>query len=131
MKGFILTGVSLLAAILWGCSATRHSDVTNATSAVIGYAHEQYRPYQFDNGDDYVSDGLYRIVDSHGLIGYAAPDGTIVIKPRFAFGYPFDQGRARVTDSGRSDTVPGSGGEYHVWISDSWYWIDKSGRTLP
>lgn len=130
MKESILTGVCLLATILWGCTVSRYSDVTNATSAVIGYAGEQYRPYQFDNGDDYVSDGLYRIVDSRGRIGYAAPDGTVAIKPRFAFGYPFAQGRARVTDSGCPDTVPGSGGEYHVWISDSWYWIDKSGSPL-
>lgn len=131
MKAIILAGIFIPATILAGCAGTHHTGGTGDTSVVVGYGGEQYRPYQFDNGDDYVSDSLYRIVDRRGRIGYAAPDGTVVIRPRFAFGYPFADGRARVTDSGRSDTVPGSGGEYHTWQSDSWYWIDKSGRPLP
>ena len=30
-----------------------------------------YAAFQYDNGDDYVSEGLYRIVDRKGRIGYA------------------------------------------------------------
>ena len=29
-----------------------------------------YAAFQYDNGDDYVSEGLYRIVDRKGRIGY-------------------------------------------------------------
>lgn len=50
------------------------------------------------------------------------------IKPRFAFGFPFENGKAKVTDKGKMKKVPGSGGEYHYWESDEWYYIDKKGN---
>ena len=34
-------------------------------------------PFVFDNGPDPVSDGLYRVVDDHGRIGYADASTTI------------------------------------------------------
>ena len=89
-----------------------------------------YKPYQYDNGDDYVSDGRYRIVDSEGKIGYATQNNVVIIPPRFAFGFPFKDGRAKVTDSGHLEEVKGSDGEYHYWVSDNWYWIDKMGNRL-
>lgn len=100
--------------LLCGCGGARH-----------------YTAFQYDNGDDYLSEGLYRIVDSKGRIGYADREGKMVIRPRFAFGYPFEGGRAKVTDSGQRKEVPGSGGEYHYWESDGWYYIDRNGNRLP
>lgn len=85
-----------------------------------------YRPYQYDNGDDYVSEGRYRIVDKNGKIGYATVNNAVIIPPRFAFGFPFHNGRARVTDTGHLESM----GEYHRWVSDNWYWIDKMGNRL-
>lgn len=79
-KSIIYLSVVLL---LCSCDSARH-----------------YATYQFDNGDDYVSEGLYRIVDRKGHIGYADETGKTVIRPRFAFGYPFEGGKAKVTDSG-------------------------------
>lgn len=99
--------------LLCGCGVTRH-----------------YQTFRYDNGDDYVSEGLYRIVDSKGRIGYADETGRTVIRPRFAFGYPFEEGRAKVTDSGKEKTVVGSEGEYRYWESDRWYYIDRKGRRL-
>ena len=93
-------------------------------------AKSGYKPYQYDNGDDYVSDGRYRIVDKYGKIGYATVNNAVIISPRFAFGFPFKNGRAKVTDSGHLEEVKGSDGEYHHWVSDSWYWIDKMGNRL-
>ena len=89
-----------------------------------------FKPYQYDNGDDYVSEGLYRIVDGDGRIGYATANNAVIISPRFAFGFPFKNGRAKVTDSGHLEEVKGSDGEYHFWVSDNWYWIDKMGNIL-
>ena len=103
-----------VAMILCGCGCARH-----------------YTVFQYDNGDDYSSEGLYRIVDRKGRIGYADKEGKTVIRPRFAFGYPFEGGRAKVTDSGQRKEVPGSGGEYHYWESDGWYYIDRNGNKLP
>ena len=74
-----------------------------------------YAAFQYDNGDDYVSEGLYRIVDRKGRIGYADETGKTVIRPRFAFGYPFEGG---------------SGGEHWYWESDDWYYIDRNGDIV-
>lgn len=93
-------------------------------------AYQKFKPFQFDNGDDYVRDGLYRIVDKDGRIGYADESWNTVITPRFAFGFPFENGKAKVTDFGQEKEVEGSRGEYHYWESDDWYYIDKTGRRL-
>ena len=69
---------------------------------------KHYGVFQCDNGNDYVSEGLYRIVDKRGRIGYADESGRTVIKPRFAFGFPFENGKAKVTDKGEMKEVPGS-----------------------
>lgn len=90
----------------------------------------KYPAFQYDNGDDYVRDGFYRIVDERGRIGYADEKGNTVITPRFSFGFPFENGKAKVTDCGQMKEVEGSRGEYHYWESDDWYFIDKSGRKL-
>lgn len=95
-----------------------------------GCSASRYTAFQVDNGPDYVRDGLYRIVDGHGRVGYADPRGRVVIKPRFAFGFPFEKGKARVTDSGAESVIFGSGGEYHRWEGDDWYYIDKSGNRI-
>lgn len=89
-----------------------------------------YPAYQFDNGDDYVEDGMYRIIDENGKIGYADESGRTVITPRFKCAFPFENGKAKVADSGERKEVPGSRGEYHYWESDGWYYIDKTGRKI-
>ena len=92
---------------------------------------DNYSIYRFDNGEDYVSDGTIRIVDPKtGLIGYATPQGQVIIKPQYAFGYPFANGKAKVTYSGHSALVPNSDGEYHIWQSNEWFYIDKEGKPV-
>lgn len=90
----------------------------------------KYAVYQFDNGDDYPQDGMYRIVDANGKIGYANEEGQVLIKPQFACAFPFDEGKAQVAYTGKCLEVPGSGGEYHYWESDAWFYIDKQGNRL-
>lgn len=105
--------VSLLVILLTGCQSTC-----------------QYKPYQFDNGDDYFCEGGQRIVDREGRIGFRDSLGNITITPQFAFAFPFSGGYAKVTYTGHSEPVkPGS--EYHHWISDSWQFIDHTGKTFP
>lgn len=48
---------------------------------------EKYEVYQYDNGDDYFSEGLQRIVDKDGKIGFRDSIGKIVIQPRYAFAF--------------------------------------------
>lgn len=89
-----------------------------------------YEIFQYDNGDDYFQEGLRRIVDAHHRIGYVDARGRVVIKPRFAFGFPFKNGRAKVTDVGKMREVEGSNGESHYWKSDQWYYINKQGQKV-
>lgn len=91
---------------------------------------KHYNMFQYENGNDYVSEGMYRIVNQRGRIGYADESGRAVIKPRFAFGFPFENGKAKVTDKGEMKEVPGSDGEYHYWESDEWYYINKEGKRI-
>ena len=61
-----------------------------------------YPAFHFDNGDDYVVDGMYRIVDEQGRIGYADEKGNTVIAPRFKCAFPFENGKAKVADTGEN-----------------------------
>ncbi len=88
---------------------------------------KRYPAFQFDNGDDYVVDGMYRIVDEQGRLGYADAKGTTIITPRFKFASPFENGKARVTDSGEKRQC---GAEHWYWDSSDWYFIDKTGRKI-
>lgn len=129
LKQFFIIQLIVSILLLTGCRSV-HAPKISMDSNYQTVAEAGYKPYQFDNGDDYVSDGLYRIVDANGKIGYASEDNRVIIAPRFAFGIPFVNGRAKVTDSGHLKEVPGSNGEYHYWVSDYWYWIDKTGKKV-
>ncbi|MDE6697332.1 MAG: TonB C-terminal domain-containing protein [Muribaculaceae bacterium] len=89
-----------------------------------------FKPFQIDNGDDYVKCGTYRIVDDKGRIGFANADGYIVLEPKFVFAFPYEKGIAKVTEKGILKEVEGSNGEYHYWESDEWYYINMSGDRL-
>ena len=92
---------------------------------------KHYAIYQYDNGNDYIKDGTVRIVDAQsGKMGYATADGKMLIKPRFAFAHPFENGIAKVTYTGESKTVGDSYGEYHYWDSDDWFYINKQGQQI-
>lgn len=89
-----------------------------------------FKPFKIDNGDDYVKCNRFRIVDKKGRIGFANGDGYVVLKPKFAFAFPYYKGLAKVTDKGMLKEVEGSKGEYHYWDSDDWFYINMSGDRL-
>ncbi len=78
--------------------------------------------YPFDNGPDYPSERLFRIVEKE-KIGYADLNGCIIIKPRFAGAFPFENGLAKVT----LNCTTRWDGDHSYWISDKWFYIDKFG----
>lgn len=89
-----------------------------------------YTVYRYDNREDIYHDGMRRIVNKHGRIGYANQAGKVVVKPKYVFGYPFENGHAKVTKKGMPSTPPPSPGSMHPsWESNKWYYIDKQGKT--
>lgn len=82
--------------------------------------------FPFDNGPDYVVNGLFRIVE-HGKIGYAdAKTGKVVIRPQFACAWPFEKGVAKVSNACKTVQE----GEHSTWQSNGWYYINKKGGRL-
>jgi hypothetical protein len=84
--------------------------------------------YIFDNGPDWLKDGLFRIVRS-GKIGYADKNGTVIIEPKYECAEPFDKGVASVAfDCTHVQNTNIS--EHSAMVSGSWHCIDKKGKTL-
>jgi hypothetical protein len=82
-----------------------------------------YNVFPFDNGPDYTSEGLFRIVKD-GKIGYAdSASFAIKIQPQYGCAFPFKNGIAKVSNDCK--TVPD--GEHTVWVSNNWFYINKAG----
>ena len=85
-----------------------------------------YKVFPFDNGPDEPSDGLFRILENN-KIGYAdSATGKVVIKPQFDCAWPFDNGVAEVS----TDCKTQPDGEHSIWVSDHWFYIDKTGKKV-
>ncbi|MEZ5013973.1 MAG: WG repeat-containing protein [Chitinophagales bacterium] len=85
-----------------------------------------YNVFPFDNGPDYSSDGLFRMLID-GKIGYAdSATGKIIITPQFDCAEKFENGIAKVS----TNCETRSDGEHSVWISDSWFYIDRTGMSV-
>jgi hypothetical protein len=85
-----------------------------------------YHPFPYDNGPDNASDGLFRII-KNSKIGYAdALTGKVIIKTQFDCAWPFINGIAKVS----KDCTERSDGEHKTWITDNWYYINKSGKRV-
>ena len=78
------------------------------------------RPFIFDNGPDYVSEGVFRIVEN-GKMGFADTNGNIVIPAVFDFVAPFGEGVEELKEEGVAGYVMGGyrhylpGDEYWTW----------------
>ncbi|MBK7871524.1 MAG: WG repeat-containing protein [Saprospiraceae bacterium] len=87
--------------------------------------NELYEVYWYDNGPDYIVDGLFRIIKNN-KIGYANEDGAIIIPPQFECATPFENGKAQVTYN--CELV--KDGEHTKMESDSWFLIDTKGNKI-
>lgn len=91
---------------------------------------ELFYVFKYDNGPDYIQEGLFRIMDEDGLVGFADSLGNVIIEPQFKFAYPFKGGKAKATLKGERKVVPESDGEKHYRESETWFYIDKKNRRL-
>lgn len=94
--------------------------------AINSRGEELYQVFFFDNGADYPQEGLFRITKD-GLIGYADfKTGEVVIEPQYQCAYPFSDGRAKV--SLQCSSI--DDGEYSLWESSEWFYIDTEGNRI-
>ena len=101
-----------------GFVGTRKGEIVCINNA----GKELFEVYKNDNGPDYVSDGLFRIVGKNSKIGFADTCGAIVIPPVFSYATPFHNGEAKVSFGGKNEKQ----GEYQSWKSNLWFLIKKS-----
>lgn len=86
-----------------------------------------FRPFLFDNGPDYPAEGVLRIVDAAGRLGYAdSTTGRVVLPPRYEAAWPFARGRALVGSRCRRVTR----GEHWSWDCQEWHYIDHQGAIV-
>lgn len=87
---------------------------------------ELFYVFKYDNGPDYISEGLFRITDGNDKIGFANSVGNIVITPQFKFATPFKNGKAAATTNGHTS----HDGGYPKFLADKWMIIDRNGNKL-
>ena len=106
---------------------THFAVVGNGTElvAINAQGERLYEVYVYDNGPDYLEEGLFRILRNE-QIGYADATGQVVIEAQFACAEPFRDGRARVA----LDCTLASDGEHTTMESEEWFYIDRSGRKI-
>lgn len=84
--------------------------------------------YMFDNGPDYLEDGLFRVV-RNGKIGYADKNGIIVIESKFECADQFENGIARVALNCKLEKEKYDL-EHTRMESGSWFYVDKKGNKV-
>ena len=85
-----------------------------------------FEVFVYDNGPDYPSEGLFRIVRD-GKIGYADTTGQVIIQPRWDGAFPFENGLTKVCTGCTRHT---SDGEHWWWSGGYWFTIDRQGRRV-
>jgi hypothetical protein len=90
--------------------------------------NEILKPFIFDNGPDYLQEGLFRFVEN-SKIGFADIDGQKIIKAKYDFATPFDNGLSEYTLGGKKEYD--QGGEHWWWTGgyESGY-INRDGQEF-
>lgn len=83
------------------------------------------KPFTFDNGPDYVQEGLFRYIHDN-KVGYANVNGEIVIKAKFSGAFPFKNNRAAVCVGCKKI----ASGETYYWQGGKWGYLDRTGKLI-
>jgi len=83
------------------------------------------RPFIYDNGQDYFSEGLARFT-WNGKFGYFDESGKVVIEAQFDFAAPFSEGMAAVCQSCTLQQE----GEHRFYQGGKWGFIDHRGNPV-
>jgi len=82
----------------------------------------------FDNGPDYVVEGLARNV-KNGKVGFINTELNQVVAPVWDFAFPFEHGVA-VVCTGCVSTPASPGDEHRTITGGKWGYIDKRGKVV-
>jgi hypothetical protein len=83
-------------------------------------------PYIYDNGPDYVEEGLFRFVENN-KIGFADINGIKKIPAKFDFASPFKEGMASFNIGGHKKMFDE---EHWYWDGGLWGFINKKGKVI-
>lgn len=86
-----------------------------------------FNVFWFDNGPDYVNEGLFRITEN-GKIGFADEQGNVVLPPKYDFAYPFNEGLAAFNIGCTFQEDPE--GEHTSIVGGKYGFIDKTGKEV-
>ncbi len=93
--------------------------------AIDSTGQKLFNVYKFDNGPDYISEGLFRITKKN-KVGYADIQGNIIIEPVYFAASPFKNNIAKVTKQG----VKKKDWEYTIIKNAKWGIINKQGELI-
>ncbi len=88
-----------------------------------------FEVFCFDNGPDYVQEGVFRILKD-GKMGFANMDGEVVIKPQFDFVWPFQECGYAVFNTGGKRVIYDTHNNYSTWKGGKWGIINKKGEMV-
>lgn len=96
-----------------------------------GYVYDRngkflYQPFLFDNGADYFSEGVRRLV-KNGKLGFADRNGKIVIEAEHDFVAPFNYGYAAFCDGCGWEKT---GDEHRAIVGGKWGVMNVKGHTV-
>lgn len=83
-------------------------------------------PFIYDNGPDYIEDGLFRF-EENNKIGFANLQGQKVTTAAFDFATPFKNGMAAFNVGGKKKIT---GDEHWIWNGGLWGFINKKGSVV-
>ncbi len=84
-----------------------------------------FQIFQYDNGPDFPSEGLFRITQKNKL-GFANLEGKVVVKAQYDAAYPFSEGLSAFCEGCVTERM----GEHSMWKKGKWGFIDKTGKVI-
>jgi tetratricopeptide (TPR) repeat protein len=100
-------------------------NASNNLVAINRKEDELFQVYSMDNGPDYFRQGMFRIVKDN-KIGFANPEGEIVIVPQFGFVDPFNEGLASFCENCQGI----KNGEYSSIENGFWGFVNLNGEIV-
>ena len=83
------------------------------------------RPFIYDNGPDYFSEGFARFV-KNDKIGFFDETGKIIIEAKYDFANPFSNGMAVVCNGCQKEYM----GEHYTMVGGLWGYINTEGEEV-